>query len=105
NLEREYDQEKWKSLLDKALALKKELTLDKVEEIYFGDLATLCCDRGKFIPLKLINAQKKYRSLIGNFFNQNIKNYSAIAELGCGYGSIIIDLAKRKEFRDKKFLA
>ncbi|KKQ75749.1 MAG: hypothetical protein US96_C0005G0022 [Candidatus Woesebacteria bacterium GW2011_GWB1_38_5b] len=103
-IEREFDKEKWDILLRKVLSTNKHASLREVENLYFGGQKNLCFNNGKFTLLKLGSAQKKYRLLISDYL-KNISGESPIVELGSGYGSVILDLAKRKEFRKNKFFA
>jgi hypothetical protein len=102
---REFDQEKWGPLLARARAAPSPPTLEDVVDWELQDAPPSLRSVGG--GLKLMGG-KEALSHFRDVVAQTVARYlpsSAVVELGCGYGAIILDLARRPAFRGLPFLA
>lgn len=103
-IEREFGKEKWGSLLEKFKATPGA-TLDDVDQWAAGNtkrsLTTVADHLVLMTPEESHNA---YIAYIADALEKHLPA-SALVELGCGYGSVIIALARRKGFEEKKLQA
>lgn len=104
-LVREYEHEKWGSLLSKVQSEIDNVSLDRVEKwMIYDSPDVLCSIQNKLKLVSSYEAHQKYINLIEKTLKQFLPA-SSIVELGCGYGSIIIHLAKNMSHRSIPFLA
>ncbi|MFZ3138514.1 MAG: hypothetical protein WA126_14115 [Thermodesulfovibrionales bacterium] len=102
---REYEHEKWGPLLSRVQKEINDITLEKVEKWMIYDTPDVLCSIGE--KLKLLTAYKAHQRYM-NLLEKTLKQYlpaSSIVELGCGYGSIILKLAKNMNNSSMSFLA
>jgi hypothetical protein len=98
-IEREYGVEKWGSFLTKVKRSHLKISTHEVDGWLMGERQkTLCMVDGKFKVLQTLKAHKLYLNLIAKSLCP-YRKASALVELGCGYGSILLNLAKRREFK------
>ena len=97
-IEREYQLEKWGSLLVKVEESPWPLRLADLDLIMQGgDELVICADGADLFEMTARDAHLRYRDFVANI----LKDYlpaTALVELGAGYGSVIVDLARRPEF-------
>jgi hypothetical protein len=102
--EREYDRDKWGPILDSALQ-NPSLTLREIEAMESPEAkSTLCWIRGEFKILSLSAARGNYLNLVAEKLKE-IWNSEPIVELGAGYGSVLLNLAKSSAFCGARFSA
>jgi hypothetical protein len=95
---REYEYEKWGPLLEKVEKVNTPLSVEDVDELVFRDNPNLVCSVGDHLTLlNYREAHKKYLDLLEKILKKYLPA-SALIELGAGYGSVIIPLARRKKF-------
>jgi hypothetical protein len=101
---REYDTEKWATLLTQIEA-KAGVRLDDADLLaQGGDAVTLMSVGDSLIEVRAIEAHRRYRDWIAAELARYLPA-AALVELGAGYGSIIVDLAKRSQFRTLEIIA
>ena len=102
---REYEDEKWGRLLKKVRNIGRNVTVEETDAWALKDIsATLCCVEEKLELLSAMEAQQLYKKIA----KQIIEPYlpaSALVELGAGYGTVILDLAKRNRFAQMRIMA
>jgi hypothetical protein len=102
---REYEYEKWGPLLKKLKESGQVVSVEEVDEWWFKDTPPgLCSNGNEFQLMSLKEAHKYYTDLVANVLRQRLPA-SALVELGCGYGSIILGLAKREPFKGMRIIA
>jgi hypothetical protein len=92
---REFEYEKWGPLLKKVRAAGREVSIEEVDEWMLSHLPSPLCWIGD--SLELISPMKAH-NIQTNLVAELVESYlpaSALVELGAGYGSIILSLAKR----------
>lgn len=104
-IHREYENEKWSSLLKKVENSKREIVVEEVDEWVFKDSEpSLCSINDK---LNLLSRSKVHQQFV-NLVARTLQTYlpaSALVELGAGYGSVILALAKKNPFRKLNLIA
>ncbi|MEP6508650.1 MAG: hypothetical protein ABJC63_10535 [Gemmatimonadales bacterium] len=97
-IEREYQLEKWGSLLVKVEESPWPLSLADLDLIMQGgDELVVYADGPDLFETTAKDAHLRYRDFVANI----LKDYlpaSSLVELGAGYGSVIVDMARRPEF-------
>jgi hypothetical protein len=102
---REFEHEKWGSLLKKLDEANHAVSLDEVDRWSFeGSAAGLCTFNGRLELMTPKDAHERYLDLVQEIL-MNYMPASTLVELGCGYGSIILALAKRIPFGDMRIIA
>lgn len=102
---REFEHEKWGALLKKHQEADHVVSVDEVDGWFFKDSAAgLHSIDGHLELITAKEAHERYLDLIEEMLKKHLPA-SALVELGCGYGSIILGLAKRTPFRDMRFIA
>lgn len=102
---REYNCEKWGSLLNKVRRSKKEVSLEDVERWVLGDTPVSFCSVGDgFELMSTIKASQRHTELMENTIESYLPS-TALVELGAGYGNIILGLAKKEPFKKMSLLA
>jgi hypothetical protein len=100
---REYEHDKWGPLLNRVKKEMHDISLEKVEKWMIYDMPDLLCSIGKkFDLLSAYAAHERYLNIVKGTLEHYLPA-SSIVELGCGYGSIILYLAKK--FSTMPFLA
>lgn len=103
---REFDDEKWGNLLKMYKDAQNTLKFKDVEKIVYGgsENNAICVLEKKIFKTSSISAFNKQYELIFN----TLKNFlptKTICEFGAGYGQVILNLAKEKEFGSCDFIA
>jgi hypothetical protein len=102
---REYDVEKWGSLLKRVRSGNGRASLQTVDRWFLYQLPdTVCYHKKKLILCSQQSAHQKYMAIVRSTLRKYLDS-SAIVELGCGYGSIILKIAKSRSFYGQTFLA
>jgi len=103
---REFEKEKWQPLLDKVRKAPGIDSIEKVDRLISEDFkGQLACWMGNSLKLmSLPEFQRQYLNLIEKTLKP-LMPAKAIVEFGCGYGSIILNLARRKGFFKSCFMA
>jgi len=105
DLIREFEHEKWGSLLERLQGAAEPVTIDTVEEWVMGDVPDgLCSLDGRLELLPALEARAHYLRLIEALVARHLPA-PAVAELGCGFGSVIVRLAARWKDSGWRFLA
>jgi hypothetical protein len=95
---REFNVEKWGSLLNYVKSVKNHLSLKEFEYLVYNDLdESICLINNKLVKKSAYNAFKEQYKII----NENISEFlpaKAICELGAGYGQIILRLVDEMKF-------
>lgn len=97
-IEREFGTEKWGKLLQRATASAGDTRLDTVNEWSREGAASTLVSVGK--DLVEMTPRESHTAYL-NFIAKQLEAYlpaTALVELGCGYGSVILDLARRPGF-------
>jgi len=102
---REYEYEKWGSLVKRVVEADHRISVEKVDEWIFQDIpACLCSIQGRLKLLSAKEAHQQYLDLIEELLRSYLPG-SAVVELGAGYGSVILALAKREAFHRMRIIA
>ena len=102
---REFQDEKWGGLLEKARAFKSP-TLREIENVYTDtSLVSPCYDMGDFYLATWQQMQDRHVDLYAGFLKPHIKGASCLVELGAGYGSKLFGLAARDAFSELPLFA
>jgi hypothetical protein len=97
-VQREYQDEKWGGLLARVEESPWQLRLSDLDAIMQGgDELVLFSDGPDLFETTARDAHIRYRDFVAGTLEPHL-DASAIVELGAGYGSVIVDLAKRPEF-------
>lgn len=101
----EYDVDKWGVLLARMEQSDERLTVEDVDNWCFDvPEPALVWAHERFKPMSYLAAHRIYMELVSEVL-QRLLPASAIAELGCGYGSIILKLARSSSFDGIPFFA
>jgi len=102
---REYEHEKWGPLLENIRELKRDVSIEEVAKLALKDVRpSLCSIADHFELLDPIDARQKYLKLVESTLRPYLPA-SALVELGAGYGSVILALAKREKFNQMRIMA
>jgi hypothetical protein len=102
---REFQDEKWGSLLKKALVLRSPTLLD-IEQAYADASATSpCYVDGNFYLATWQQMQDRHMELYAKILKPHVKAASCLVELGAGYGSKLFGLALRDGFSELPLFA
>jgi hypothetical protein len=102
---REFQDEKWGSLLEKVRA-RKSPTLAELEKIYTDTAAVSpCYDDGNFYLATWQQMQDRHVDLYAEFLGPHVAGASCLVELGAGYGSKLLGIAAREGFSDLPLFA
>lgn len=102
---REYGCEKWGPLLSQVEAAGPGVSLEQVDAWLLGHEPPVLCSVGhRFELLSPLDAHHRYRELIAGTL-EPLLPASALVELGCGYGTMILAFAKRRGFCHTHLLA
>ncbi len=102
---REYEKEKWGQLLVKVQETGREVSVEEIDKWVFADASDSMCSIEE--TLQLLSADEAHQRYLG-LVEATLKPLlpaSALVELGAGYGSIILNLAKRDVFARMRFMA
>ncbi len=102
---REYDHDKWGAILERVKRGGMTATLDEVDEWELGSLPETLCAAGEELEiLKPAEAHLRYLDLVEETLGKYLPA-ATLVELGAGYGSIVLSLAKRAAFSGTAILA
>jgi SAM-dependent methyltransferase len=105
DVHREFEREKWGSLRARIEGTTERVTIDTVEEWVMGDVPDgLCSHKGRLELVPARAARARYLRLIEELVARHLPA-PAIAELGCGFGSVILRLARRFGEKGLRWLA
>ena len=103
-IEREFGQEKWGALLERYWHNTKA-RLEDVDRWAAGDVGnTLASVDEHIVEMTLEESHDAYIAFIANALEQRLPA-SALVELGCGYGSVILGLSRKAAFQDIPYFA
>jgi SAM-dependent methyltransferase len=96
---REYDRDKWGRLLRKAEESASALTIEAVESWEIpDDTPTVSSVENEFLLLKPSEARNRAIEVVARALGPYLEGASALVDLGCGYGNILLRLGLRPEF-------
>jgi hypothetical protein len=99
-LNREYEVEQWKPLLKSAKESPTPMTVTDVDRMMFGQSKDVFCRiQDEFRVMSGTDCYGLYHELIADTL-ESLLPCSSLVEIGAGYGSIILNLAKRHRFLD-----
>jgi hypothetical protein len=103
---REFEKETWGPLLRKVKQHRGQLSIHQVDQWLHQRASTAyaCVMAGELELLTLSRFHRKYLNLIESTLKMFLPS-TALVELGCGYGSIILNIARRKAFIKMKLMA
>jgi SAM-dependent methyltransferase len=98
----QYERETWKPLLEKFSA-RNELTLEEVDEAFYSSPSILCSSKGEFFLAKASEANRFWSDLLDESISPFLPA-PAICEIGCGYGTALLNLAMRSSYKGMDFI-
>lgn len=102
---REYDGDKWGRILSSIEQAERPVTLDEVDRRELDlPVPALAWVRDAFVLMSYPEAHGIYMRMVAETLSAYTPA-SAVAELGCGYGSIVLKLARSAEFEGVPFYA
>ena len=102
---REYEGEKWGPLLRRVREAEGGVGLDEVDAWVFGSLSPVAVALGDELQvMPPLAAHRSYRELVALVLARYWPA-TALVELGCGYGAVVLDLARRPAFRGVDVIA
>lgn len=105
NVLHEYDVEKWGKILSSISEASVPATLAEIDEQEFSAVPSLLAwVRDEFRPMSYAEAHVLYMELVESVLREYVPA-SGIAELGSGYGTVILKLARSAEFAGVPFFA
>jgi hypothetical protein len=105
NVLREYDIEKWGKILASLDTSETAVSLADIDEREFAVAPSLLAwIRDEFRPMSYAEAHVLYMELVQSVLREYLPA-SGIVELGSGYGTVILKLARSAEFADVPFFA
>jgi SAM-dependent methyltransferase len=97
-IEREFDVEKWGGMLDRARKSPEPVTLDLVDSwASEGAGQSLFFDDGELVEMSPRESHDAYVDWVARLLAPFLPA-TALFEVGCGYGSVILGLGRRAEF-------
>lgn len=101
---REFNHDKWGSLLERVNVSKEHLSFEQFERLVFSELNDLVClQNQKLIKMSAYDAFKhQYKIILNTILNQMP---ATLCELGAGYGQVILNIAKEKDFSQVQLIA
>ena len=102
-IEREFGREKWGALLERFKASPGS-RLEDVDRWAGGEALTLASVDEHIVEMTPEESHEAYIAYIANALEPHLPA-SALAELGCGYGSAILGLARKAAFQDMPYFA
>jgi hypothetical protein len=104
-IEREFGVEKWGSMLERATSSESPVGLDEVNSwVTEGVERSLVSVGDDLVEMSADEAHAGYIDFIAKSLEPYLPA-SALVELGCGYGSVILDLARRPQFSGVRLFA
>ena len=102
-IEREFGIDKWGALL-KEIESGNVKTLEEADDYGNSDVDTLIFNNGQFELSSLKAATLLYNNLVFDICSKYFPSKS-IVELGCGYGSVILNIAQKMNNKEFDFFA
>ena len=103
-IEREFGREKWGALLER-YRQNPGARLEDVDKWAAGDAeSTLASVDEHIVEMTPEESHEAYIAFIANALEQRMPA-SALVELGCGYGSVILGLCRKAAFQDLPYFA
>jgi hypothetical protein len=103
-IEREFGREKWGTLLERFRA-NPDARLDDVDKWAAGDAtSTLASVDEHIVEMTPEESHDAYIAYIADALEPHLPA-NGLVELGCGYGSVILGLARKAAFQDLKYFA
>ena len=93
-LDREYEQEQWRPMLEQIKA-DPSLTVCDMDHQMFKAEKIMCRLSNGFYTTDGVSCYDEFHHRIFNFIGKFLPGKSVLAEVGAGYGSIILNLAKK----------
>ena len=104
-IEREFGREKWGQFLAR-FRENPNAGLDEVDKWAGGDQAlTLASVDEHIVEMTPGESHDAYIAFIADALEPHLPEASSVAELGCGYGSVILALARKAAFQDLPYFA
>lgn len=104
-IHREYELEKWGPLLARIQGAKREVSLEEVDGWVLNDIPVSLRSIGRKLELlSAVETHHRYKDLVQDVLGSYLPA-SALVELGAGYGSVILSLAKRESFAGMRIIA
>lgn len=105
NVLHEYDVEKWGKILASIAQSEIPVSLAEIDEREFAVAPSLLAwVRDTFQPMSYAEAHVLYMELVQSVLREYLPA-SGIVELGSGYGTVVLKLARSAEFADMPFFA
>jgi hypothetical protein len=106
DIHREFEVEKWSRLLHEIDNVQTVLTIEMADNFAANSDTKILAFQNDCLELVTIGeAQKTYVELVAKTIEPYINECSAIVDMGCGYGSIILKLAQKEIFKNKPLYA
>jgi len=102
---REFEHEKWGPLLKRVLLEKGKVSIEKADKMFLKKIPDGLTSIGDELYLL---SKVDFNNIFLSFIESTLKKLlpaSALVELGCGYGRVILRLRKLKEFSSMQFKA
>ena len=104
-INREYELEKWQPILEKVKQTSVNITVEEVDRWMFGkSQEVFCCVNKQFRVMSASDCHKLNLELIEETL-KDLLPFSNLVEIGAGYGSIILNLAKKNLANDLSIIA
>jgi hypothetical protein len=105
-IEREFGREKWGALLER-FQENPQARLEDVDRWAAGDSAemTLASVDEHIVEMTPDESHDAYVAFIADALEPHLSGASSLVELGCGYGSVILGLARKAAFQDLSYFA
>jgi hypothetical protein len=102
---REYEDEKWGSLLAQVRSSNGRVTLEDVNRWFLGETPVqFQCLDGSYELMTATAAYQRHVDGVSTIL-QPWRDAPMVVELGAGYGGVVLNLAQRPEFAHAKFFA
>jgi hypothetical protein len=96
---REFDGEKWGPLRDFCSSNGRNVGLDEADEWVYRDVTQAPrFIQGEFSVAAPLDTHRQFRDWVAEVL-AGLMPMAALVELGCGYGSVLLDIARRPPFR------
>ena len=105
-IHREFEVEKWGSLLAQVNESSGTLLIDQVDELHTDTgKQTMAYQNGKLEVCPVKEILQQYYHTLARLFRPHVGTSSAIVDLGCGYGSVLLHLAEMGVWENKPLYA
>ena len=104
-ISREYELEKWQPILEKVKQTSDNIRVEEVDRwMYRKSQEVFCCVNKQFRVMSASDCHKLNLELIEETL-KDLLPFSNLVEIGAGYGSIILNLAKKNLANDLSIIA